>query len=344
MEEAGEEERMQMEVDGWKMQLVGLDGEDPRMCHLEVGPGAPLGAVPPPWFTHPPHAVVVMCMHSVLLGGEEQRVLLEKAEDMGMTDGTYVFIPYDALTFPLPYHHVPYPILANSTKLRLAYDAVLTITIDSPDVSFHEALRQAQEAYEIPAHIDPTQVHPLFATIYNSIYFLANAVEATRRTGRWVMGTSVAEHARGFQLEGFCQPFSVTEDGDVSVPYVVLDTDGKGDRLWPVYGLEPGTRGLGYRGHSVHWPHGSSPGTDSGCWFESGSICNGGEWGAPAPRCVRLSGWARVGPLVSLSELSWSTSWEAWCVSICPSGLPSSACPSLCPSSIPSLHPAPHPS
>ncbi|XP_068524504.1 retinal guanylyl cyclase 1-like isoform X3 [Anas acuta] len=220
--------------------------------------------------------VVVMCMHSVLLGGEEQRVLLEKAEDMGMTDGTYVFIPYDALTFPLPYQRVPYPVLANSTKLRLAYDAVLTITIDSPDVSFHEALHQAQEAYEIPAHIDPMQVHPLFATIYNSIYFLANAVEATRRTGRWVMGTSVAEHARGFQLEGFCQPFSVNDDGDVSVPYVVLDTDGKGDRLWPVYGLEPGTRGLGYRGHSVHWPHGSSPGTDSGCWFESGSICNGG--------------------------------------------------------------------
>ncbi|NXG90758.1 GUC2F cyclase, partial [Stercorarius parasiticus] len=102
--------------------------------------------------------VVVMCMHSVLLGGEEQRVLLEKAEDMGMTDGTYVFIPYDALTFPLPYQHVPYPVLANNTKLRLAYDAVLTVTIDSPDVTFQEALQQAKEAYEIPAHIDPTQV------------------------------------------------------------------------------------------------------------------------------------------------------------------------------------------
>ncbi|NWW95163.1 GUC2F cyclase, partial [Rhynochetos jubatus] len=102
--------------------------------------------------------VVVMCMHSVLLGGEEQRVLLEKAEDMGMADGTYVFIPYDTLTFPLPYHHVPYPVLANNTKLRLAYDAVLTVTVDSPDVTFHEALSQAKEAYEIPAHIDPTQV------------------------------------------------------------------------------------------------------------------------------------------------------------------------------------------
>ncbi|NWQ91442.1 GUC2F cyclase, partial [Burhinus bistriatus] len=113
-----------------------------------------------PTMTHlsSPPAVVVMCMHSVLLGGEEQRVLLEKAEDMGMTDGTYVFIPYDALTFPLPYHRVPYPVLANNTKLRLAYDAVLTITIDSPEVTFHEALQQAKEAYEIPAHINPTQV------------------------------------------------------------------------------------------------------------------------------------------------------------------------------------------
>lgn len=31
MEEVGEEERMQMEVDGWKMQQVGLDGEYPHV-------------------------------------------------------------------------------------------------------------------------------------------------------------------------------------------------------------------------------------------------------------------------------------------------------------------------
>ncbi|XP_065715204.2 retinal guanylyl cyclase 1 [Patagioenas fasciata] len=220
--------------------------------------------------------VVLMCMHSVLLGGEEQRVLLEEAEDLGMTDGTYVFVPYDALTFPLPYRRVSYPALANNTKLRLAYDAVLTVTIDSPDGNFREVLQEAKEAYEVPAHIDPTQVHPLFATIYNSIHFLAAAVEATRSTGHWVMGTSVAENIHDFQLEGFCQNFSVGEDGDVTVPYVVLDTDNKGDHLWPVYGLDPGTRGLGYRGHRIHWPHGSSPGTDAGCWFESGTICNGG--------------------------------------------------------------------
>jgi len=133
---------------------------------LKVAQGAPAGTRwwswmgwSPPCLTHRhPPAVVVMCMHSALLGGEEQRVLLEKAEDMGMTDGTYVFIPYDALAFPLPYHHAPYPVLANNTKLRLAYDAVLTVTVDSPDVTFHEALQQAKEAYEIPAHVDPAQV------------------------------------------------------------------------------------------------------------------------------------------------------------------------------------------
>ncbi|NXH13302.1 GUC2F cyclase, partial [Bucco capensis] len=102
--------------------------------------------------------VVLMCMHSVLLGGEEQRVLLEEAEDLGMTDGTYVFIPYDALTFPLPYHRVPYSILTTNTKLRLAYDAVLTITMDSPEINFREALEEAKEAYELPAHIEPSQV------------------------------------------------------------------------------------------------------------------------------------------------------------------------------------------
>ncbi|CAN8178664.1 unnamed protein product [Coccothraustes coccothraustes] len=220
--------------------------------------------------------VVLMCMHSVLLGGREQKVLLEKAEDLGMTDGTFVFIPYDALTFALPYRRVPYPVLANNTKLRLAYDAVLTVTIDSPDASFHEALEEAKKAYEVPANLDPAEVHPLFSTIYNSIYFLATAVEATRRSGRWVMGTSVADHARDFQLQGFCQTFTVDSDGAVSVPYVVLDTDGKGHHLWAVYGLEPGTRGLSYRSHSPHWPHSASPATDAGCWFDSGAICNGG--------------------------------------------------------------------
>uniref|UniRef100_K7FMX4 Guanylate cyclase n=1 Tax=Pelodiscus sinensis TaxID=13735 RepID=K7FMX4_PELSI len=216
--------------------------------------------------------VVVMCMHSVLLGGEEQRLLLEKAEDLRMTDGTFVFIPYDALSYSLPYRRTPYPVLGNNTKLRLAYDAVLTVTIDAPEQSFREAFHDAQQAHELPAHLDPAQVHPLFGTIYNSIYYLAKAVERTRQAGRWVMGSSIAEHTQDFQLEGFCQRLAV----DPGVSYIILDTDGKGNRLWPTYSVATGPEGLRFMGHAIHWPHSSSPSTDSGCWFVPTTICSGG--------------------------------------------------------------------
>uniref|UniRef100_A0A8C3HBT5 guanylate cyclase n=1 Tax=Chrysemys picta bellii TaxID=8478 RepID=A0A8C3HBT5_CHRPI len=221
--------------------------------------------------------VVVMCMHSVLLGGEEQRLLLEKAEDLRMTDGTFVFIPYDALMYSLPYRRTPYPVLGNNTKLRLAYDAVLTVTIDAPERSFREAFQDAQQAHELPAHLDPTQVHPLFGTIYNSIYYLAKAVERTRQASRWVMGSSIAEHARDFQLDGFCQPLAADEDGDPMVSYIILDTDGKGNRLWPTYSVATGPEGLRYMGHTIHWPHSASPSSDSSCWFDPTSVCSGGE-------------------------------------------------------------------
>uniref|UniRef100_A0A8C8SQR6 guanylate cyclase n=1 Tax=Pelusios castaneus TaxID=367368 RepID=A0A8C8SQR6_9SAUR len=220
--------------------------------------------------------VVVMCMHSVLLGGEEQRLLLEKAEDMRMTDGTFVFIPYDALSYSLPYRRTPYPMLGNNTKLRLAYDAVLTVTIDAPERSFQEAFRDAQETHELPAHLDPTQVHPLFGTIYNSIYFLAKAVESARQADRWVMGSSIAEHARDFQLEGFCQPVAADQDGEAVLRYIILDTDGKGNRLWPTYSVATGFEGLRRIGHAIHWPHSASPGTDASCWFDPDVVCSGG--------------------------------------------------------------------
>uniref|UniRef100_A0A674JB32 guanylate cyclase n=1 Tax=Terrapene triunguis TaxID=2587831 RepID=A0A674JB32_9SAUR len=223
--------------------------------------------------------VVVMCMHSVLLGGEEQRLLLEKAEDLRMTDGTFVFIPYDALMYSLPYRRTPYPVLGNNTKLRLAYDAVLTVTIDSPERGFREAFQDTHNLPSLPLTPLPLcpQVHPLFGTIYNSIYYLAKAVERTRQASRWVMGSSIAEHARDFQLDGFCQPLAADEDGDPMVSYIILDTDGKGNRLWPTYSVATGPEGLRYVGHAIHWPHSASPSTDSSCWFDPTSICSGGE-------------------------------------------------------------------
>lgn len=48
-------------------------------------------------------SVVIMCMSSLLIGGEDQRELLLDALEMGMVSDGYVFIPYDALLYAMPH-------------------------------------------------------------------------------------------------------------------------------------------------------------------------------------------------------------------------------------------------
>ncbi|XP_058876920.1 retinal guanylyl cyclase 2-like [Acipenser ruthenus] len=220
--------------------------------------------------------VIIMCMHSALLGGEEQQLLLEKAWDLRMTDGDYVFIPFDALHYSLPYRDTPYPLLSNNSKLRRAYDAVLTVTVESGDKSFTQAFREAQDSHEVQASYQASQVSPLFGTIYNSIFFLAMAVERSRRKGRWVTGTSVADSTRGLEFQGFTQPLRSDQQGELLANYVILDSDGSGSRLRATHTVDMATGVLKYTGSAIHFPQGSSPGTDSGCWFDSNSICTGG--------------------------------------------------------------------
>uniref|UniRef100_H3AQK2 Guanylate cyclase n=1 Tax=Latimeria chalumnae TaxID=7897 RepID=H3AQK2_LATCH len=220
--------------------------------------------------------VIIMCMHSVLIGGEEQRVLLEKAEDMKMTDGTYVFMPYDTLHYSLPYKDTPYYLLGNHTKLRRAYDAVLTVTVDSSGNTFYQAFQEAQRFYEIRSSWEATQVSPLFGTIYNSIYFLAKAVEQSRGEGRWVSGSNILQNARSIEFEGFNQRLWTGEGGELLTNYVVLDSDGTGNQLRATHTMDMATRILKETGSSIHFPQGSSPGTDAGCWFDSNTICTGG--------------------------------------------------------------------
>ncbi|XP_069042837.1 retinal guanylyl cyclase 1 isoform X2 [Lepisosteus oculatus] len=223
--------------------------------------------------------MIIMCMHSALIGGQEQRLLLKTAQDLRMTDGSYVFLPYDTLLYSLPYRAAPQPLLANDSALRQAYDAVLTVTMDCEERSFTDAFRAAQDTYEIRSSWHPSQVSPLFGTIYNSLLFVANAVERGRRSGRWVSGTSVAQHARGFEFDGFCQRLWVGEEGaGLQARFVVLDSDGSGSTLRPTHTLTPSTHGgsLVPTGRSMHFPGGSTPGTDSGCWFDSNTICSGG--------------------------------------------------------------------
>ncbi|KAG7464615.1 hypothetical protein MATL_G00167310 [Megalops atlanticus] len=226
--------------------------------------------------------VVIMCMHSVLIGGEAQRQLLTTAMDMRMVDRGYVFIPYDTLLYSLPYENTDYPILANDTKLRRAYDAVLTVTMDSGERNFYEAFKDAQNSYEIRSSSPPEQVSPLFGTIYNGLYYIAMAVEQVRLAhGRWVTGDLLAQGKGGFEFAGFNQPLSAGKNGEgMQAAYVVLDTDGRGSTLRATHRLEaPHTYGdfgsLKYKGRSIHFP-GRSPTSESNCWFSPYIACSGG--------------------------------------------------------------------
>lgn len=106
-------------------------------------------------------AVIIMCMPSVLIGGQSQYQLLTTALAMRMIDRGYVFIPYDSLLYSLPYKNAHYYSLSNDTRLRKAYDGVLTITMDSGERNFFEAFKDAQDSYEIRSSTSPEQVRPL---------------------------------------------------------------------------------------------------------------------------------------------------------------------------------------
>ncbi|XP_068600127.1 retinal guanylyl cyclase 1 [Brachionichthys hirsutus] len=226
--------------------------------------------------------VIIMCMPSVLIGGQSQYNLLTTALTMRMIDRGYVFVPYDTLLYPLPYKDVHHYSLGNDTELRRAYDAVLTVTMDSGERNFYEAFRHAQDGYEVHGNIQPEQVSPFFATIYNMIYFTAMAVEQARASGgRWVTGRILGDSRGGFEFEGFNQPLRAGWKGEgMQARYVVLDYSGMGSCLYSTHVLEAPhtdgvTGGLKYLGRSVHFA-GSTPYSDSGCWFSPHFACSGG--------------------------------------------------------------------
>uniref|UniRef100_A0A8B9JCQ6 Guanylate cyclase n=1 Tax=Astyanax mexicanus TaxID=7994 RepID=A0A8B9JCQ6_ASTMX len=228
--------------------------------------------------------VVIMCMNSVLFGGEAQYNLLTTATHMRMIDRGYIFIPYDTLLYPLPYKNVSYPVLANDTKLRRAYDAVLTITIDQEEQNFYEAFKEAQDSSEIRSPAAPEQVSPFFATIYNMLYYTGMAVEQSRAAGggRWVTGDALAMNEGNFEFNGFNQHVSSGKEGEgMQVRYVVLDTDGVSSSLYRTHTLEASHTfakfgALKYMGKSIHFA-GASPSTNPNCWFSSYVACSGGE-------------------------------------------------------------------
>lgn len=109
-------------------------------------------------------------MHSVLLGGEEQATLLTKALEMGLADGRYVFVPYDTLLYSLPYQNNSFDMFDNDSKLQEAYDAVLTITLESGERTFYDAFREAKESGEITRDLEATQVNTLSLRLFWDLF------------------------------------------------------------------------------------------------------------------------------------------------------------------------------
>lgn len=100
--------------------------------------------------------VVVLCMHSALLGGPEQMALLRQAWAQGLADGRLIFLPYDTMLFALPYRNRSYPALGHSGLLREAYDAVLSVTLESGPMD--KVFKAAGASGEVATLLEPEQV------------------------------------------------------------------------------------------------------------------------------------------------------------------------------------------
>ncbi|XP_019742857.1 retinal guanylyl cyclase 2 isoform X3 [Hippocampus comes] len=193
--------------------------------------------------------VIVMCMHSVLLGGEQQATFLVKAQQMGLTSGN---------------------------RLSEAYDAVLTITIVSDPVSFNEAYAAAKESGEVRLSAAAAQVNPLFGTIYNGIYLLAKSIHKIRRVGMHLSGSNLAHFTKNMSFSGFNQKVQVNNVGEIKTGYIILDTSHAGSRLYPTYIVDLTSGQLRFAGRSIHFPGGSPPPSDSSCWFVKSALCERG--------------------------------------------------------------------
>ncbi|XP_053756604.1 guanylate cyclase D-like [Panthera pardus] len=215
--------------------------------------------------------MVVLCMHSALLGGLEQTALLSRAWAQGLADGRLVFLPYDTLLFALPYRNRSYAALGDRGPLQEVYDAVLTVSLESGPVD--EALEAARAIGEVAAHLEPEQVSPLFGTIYDAVVLLAHALNRSESHGAGLSGAHLGDHTGALNVAGFSQRIRTDEKGRRLAQYVILDTDGQGSQLVPTHILDTGTWQVQPLDRAIHFPGGAPPARDSSCWFDPNMLC-----------------------------------------------------------------------
>ncbi|KAM5248530.1 guanylate cyclase D-like [Ctenodactylus gundi] len=215
--------------------------------------------------------IVVLCMHSALLGGSEQTALLRHAGAKGLADGRLVFLPYDTLLFALPYHNRSYPTLGDSGSLQEVYDAVLTISLESgPE---YEAFTVAGAGGEATGHLEAEKVSPLFGTIYDAVVMLAYALNHSESHGAGLSGAHLGDHTGTLDVAGFSQRIRTDEKGRRLARYIIFDTDGRGSQLVPTHILHTETWHMQPLGKAIHFPGGASPAHDSSCWFDPSTLC-----------------------------------------------------------------------
>ncbi|KAL7983061.1 hypothetical protein Chor_010403 [Crotalus horridus] len=184
--------------------------------------------------------VLLLCMASALAGGEDQATFLSKAQELGLADGRYLFLPYDTLFYSLPYGNHSYFLLENDDVFRKAYDAV----------------------------------SPLFGTIYDAIYLVTKALaKVGQPQTSELSGTTLIQHVRNLDFAGFNRRIQVDSQGRPLAKYVILDTDGKESHLHPTYLLAASSGRMQPLGRAVHFPGGRPPPADSACWFEPQVLC-----------------------------------------------------------------------
>ncbi|XP_040587736.1 guanylate cyclase D [Mesocricetus auratus] len=215
--------------------------------------------------------IVILCMHSALLGGLEQSALLRCAWEEGLTDGRVVFLPYDTLLFALPYRNRSYLALDDRGPFREAYDAVLTISLESgPE---NPALAAPKMSGGAAFHLEPEQVSPLFGTIYDAVILLAHALNNSENHGAGLPGAHLGDHIRALDVAGFSQRIRMNGKGRRLAQYVILDTDGEGSQLVPTHILDTSTWQVQPLEKAIHFPGGSPPAHDASCWFDPNTLC-----------------------------------------------------------------------
>lgn len=121
------------------------------------------------------------------------------------------------------------------------------------------------------------QVHPLFGTIYNSIYILAKSIHNTRKESMPLSGSNLAYFTKNMNFTGFNQNVKVDTRGEIRSSYVILDTDSTGSQLYQTYTVDLTSQHLRFAGRSISFPGGSPPSSDSVCWFDENAMCTGGQ-------------------------------------------------------------------